>query len=429
MKKIKQYLLEDLNLKDVVVIIMFSLVCLFLTLNNQGEALVAATFIMSLFYVFKNSALSLAFVIISGPFLGELVGGFFQLLVYMPFVLVSLYRSISKKRGSKADGIYVWSAFLVLFSFFMGYKTDSVTLFLQFVAMTLFYCTWKTFTAKDAPILVFAFVCCALIVCCYIFSGGLENNLYAGRLAFGENIKKLSTICAIPLAFLIYAFIGGCQIIKNQNAKIIKFIQILITLFLAVVLFLTLARGVFLAFGVGVLILLFLSERKLKTYFFFAIAAIIFVFMLQYVGSLDLFRIDRLLESEEMSTGNGRTEVWSHYINKIYDMGTQYVFFGTGPGEISRISYVEMYAHSTILDYYFSFGLFGVLTFFCVEFAVLKKLYKSDNRIPFVIAVVFLTTYATHGSAANIEMFILQGILIACVKKTNYENIRYPKLV
>lgn len=94
-------------------------------------------------------------------------------------------------------------------------------------------------------------------------------------------------------------------------------------------------------------------------------------------------------------------------------MGPGYVLFGVGPGRISRISNIGYYAHSTILDYFFSYGLVGLFLFLCFELIVLKSLFY--NKIVFVIAATFLMTYSTHGSAANIEMFLLQGILMASI--------------
>ena len=73
------YLLGKLNLGDSIVIALFSVICLIAGVRTQAEVLVAVTFLMSLFYSFKNLAMSLAFVVVAGPIIGELSSGFFQI--------------------------------------------------------------------------------------------------------------------------------------------------------------------------------------------------------------------------------------------------------------------------------------------------------------------------------------------------------------
>lgn len=411
-----RYLLEDLPKRNAIIIVFFSVISLLLALNNLSIGLVVVTFAFSLYYSFKNNIISLAIIIVSGPFLGELTTGFFQLLVYMPYMFTSLINIITHKKVGKACAYLFWSILVVLISFLIGYESNPITFYLQIIAMMMLFCTYINLTSKDAPSLVFAFICCAIAVCFFVFLGGLENNLHAGRLSFGENIKKLSSICAVPLSFLIYSFIGKIRLFSNVKGFTAGVITIVISTILTAVLFMTLARGFFLALGIGVGMVLLFSQHKTYTYFLLVIVALLFVYIMQYIESFDLFRADRLSNIEEMSTGNGRIEIWTHYIRKISEMGPQYFFFGTGPGNIARISNIESYAHSTIFDYYFSYGIIGILTFIIIEYQLLKRLFRNECKIQFVIAVVFLFAYSTHGSAANMELFLLQSILIASIK-------------
>lgn len=409
------HLLGKLYVKDAIVIAIFSVICLVAGVREQAEVLVAATLLMSLYYSFKNQSMSLAFVVVAGPIIGEVSSGFFQILVYAPFLLSSFYKILSKGKCSTVDIVYCCCLMIVFLSYAIGYEPELIMFLIQIVAMTIFYCIWKTLYNYDVPILVFAFLCSAFVVCGYIFMGGLENNLYAGRLALGDDIKTLSFICAIPLSFYIYSYIAGCKIFANEKGWIARILSLFSVVILIGVLFMTLARGVFLAFGIGTILLLLLSKKKSKSIYFLVITIVILFFVIQYAESLNLFRIERLMDTEQYESGNGRTEIWTHYIDKLFQMGPQYVLFGIGPGNVARISTLEFYAHSTILDYFFSYGLLGITTFLLVEIIVLRKLYKKKGYIPFVIAVTFILAYATHGGAANIEMFILQGLLVVSV--------------
>lgn len=429
MKLYNQSLFKGIKYSDIIVLCLYSAASLFLSLTNQSAVLVAFSLAISLVYIFTNQGMSFAILVIATPFLDELSSGFYVFLVYVPFVVVTLFKALTNKKDGKITVVYILCVFLVLFSFLIGYDTDAITLFIQFVSMTIFYSVWKTFTEKDVPVVAFAYICSALAVLAYIWLNGFEDSIVFGRLTFGENVKRLTFICAIPLSFSIYSYIGRLSVFENLNSTIYKLIQLFVTLILIVAVFMTLARGVFLALGIGVIVLLMFSKNKTKTYFFFLIAALIVFYISQYISSLDMFRVERLMELEEYSSGNGRTEIWSHYINRISEMGPQYVIFGVGPGNVSRISNIEFYAHSTFLDYYFSYGIVGLITFLSIEGAMLMKLYKAKNKIPFVIAVAFLFAYATHGGAANLEMFMLQSILVANVNIEKNENLCITKLV
>lgn len=429
MNKIKSALFDRLNEKDCIIITVFSIICLFLAISKQSEVLAVVTLLLSLYYSFKNLPMSLAAVVISGPLLEELTSGGYVIMAYAPFVIRSFVLVIKQEGNGISTMLYMGCVAYVVFSFLRGYESDILMFILQIIAMTIFYSTWKVLSKDDVPIVCYAYICCAIIVCIYIYMGGLDNNLMVGRLSLGDNIKKLSYICAIPLSFYYYSYIGRCKVFENANGTFVKLLSLLLTVTLFGTLFMTLARGVFLSFGIGTILLLLLSRSKTKSLFFFVFVAALLLLVSQYIENLGMFRIERLFETDQYETGNGRTEIWAHYISRMQDMGSRYILLGTGPGNISRISNIEFYAHSTILDYFFSYGIIGLFIFILVEITVLVKLFKKNNNIPFIIVLTFLFSYATHGGAANQEMFLLQAILLASVKNKSYEDIRYSQLV
>lgn len=422
-------ILDSLRSKEIIALSLFSVVCLFLSLRGQSMILVALSFLLAVIYSIKNRAISLAVAIIAVPLYGENVSGYFQILAYMPFVVSSLFKALYLNGYKKNWVVLSCCLLLVVFSTLFGYEIDYIMLCIQIVAMAVLFCICVVFLPHDVPVVVFAYFCCALEVCAFIFMDGIDNHLIYGRMTYGENVKDLAFFCGIPLSFLLYSYLDGQNLFANNYNIIATIIKLFVTVLLVAVVFMTLARGLFLAFGLGSIVLLFLSKNKAKTYFLLFIALVFVVYLSHYITSLDLFRVERLMEAEDYSTGGGRTDIWIHYLNKINDMGFQYIILGTGPGNISRISNIEFYAHSTILDYYFSYGIIGLIAFIFVEILILRKLYYDSNKIPFVIALTFIIAYSTHGGAANMNLFMLEALLVASVKKNTYENIRSPQLV
>lgn len=419
-----------LEKKDITIVILHSVISLLLAIMGQAELLVGVTFLLSFFYSFKRASLALALIIVSNPIIGELASGFLQVVLYLPLLATLFFRALSKSSYFfKAFALFVVSICVVCFSFFFGYKTDLITFALQIITMTLFFSMIVVFGPQDVPIIVFSFICSGLIVLCFIFMGEIENSMAVGRLLFGDSIKTLSFICAIPLSFYLYSYMGNLSLFGNNNLKWSGLLKLCVMIVLFSALLMTLARGVLLSLIGGSLLMLFFTKRSTGKLFYYLFIAAIVMLVFQFVTDMDLFRMEHLTSFDEYSTGNGRTEIWADYINKMSQMGGQYVLFGTGPGNIERISNSGFYAHSTILDYYFSYGLFGFLIFTIVEILIMVKTFNKENIIPFIVVVTFLFAYSSHGGAANMQFFILQATMFANTKIKCYENIRYPKLV
>ena len=136
------------------------------------------------------------------------------------------------------------------------------------------------------------------------------------------------------------------------------------------------------------------------------------IFALIYVTKFDFsgFRIERIFDMDELSTGNGRAEIWSRYLSIIQGRGLISVLFGVGPGNISRISNIGFYAHSTFLDFFFSYGVLGFAYIIFFEYKNLL-LVARNNRIFLPLLVFIVLCYISHGSSSNTVLFILQGVI------------------
>ncbi|SEW23975.1 O-antigen ligase like membrane protein [Prevotella sp. khp7] len=410
----RKSIFDNLRKSEAYIITAYSILVLFFATRMQDGPLVAISLLFSFLGFFRHRGMALGAIIISGPFVSLLSTGFYYTLAFVPFLLSSFIDVFKRKKRSKLFGVYLLCLSIVLISFAFGYKPDGVTLALQIICMTIFFTISESFTSKDVPIVIFSYICSAVLVCLFLYAGGLESM--TGRLTFGENVKTMAFLCAIPMSFLLFSFIGKVYLFENLKKRyIVKIIDGALLLLFLLVTFMTLARGLMLALALGVILLALLSPKSIKSSIVLVLVAALTLVAYIYIESLGLFRTERLFEYEEFETGNGRTEIWIDHLNKISSLGEQYIILGTGPGNIARISSSDAYAHSMIFDYYFSYGVIGFLVFILIEFLVLRRLYIKTNIIPFVIVVTFLIAYATHGGAANPPFFILQALMLASI--------------
>ena len=407
-----------LNGREVISMIVFSVLCFLFSINGRGDLLVTIALLFSCLSFFKHLGMALGAIIIAGPFITQLSTGFFYALSYVPFLLASFYKMANKGLGAKSFLVFFGGIILVLLSYVLGVDPDSTVLILQIISMAVFCSISSTFSQNDVSITVFSYFCSGLLLFLFINAGGLLSNINAGRLAFGENVKTLAYICSIPFTFLLFSLLDRSYLFDNfAGKKYIRIIDIVLIVVFLMIIYMTLARGLMLALVMGVVLLSLLIKKRGKSFFIIIVGALLAIVVFNYVESLDLFRTERLFALEEFETGNGRIAIWEHHFREISSLGNIiYVVFGIGPGDVSRISMIEGYAHSMIFDYYFSYGIVGFLCFVLVEIVTLKKLFKRSNTIPFVVIVTYLIAYSTHGGAANIPFFILQGLMLASIQ-------------
>ena len=376
-----------LNKGEIITMIVFSVLCFFFAINGQGELLVALTLLFSCLGFFNHLGMALGAIIIAGSFVTQLSTGFFYALSYVPFLLASFYKMVNKGLGAKPFVAFVFGLVLVFLSYLLGVEPDIIVLLLQIISMAVFYTISSSFNQNDVAIAVFSYLCSGLLMFLFINTGGLLSNIDSGRL-FDNFAGK----------------------------KYIRIVDIVLIVIFLLIIFMTLARGLMLALVIGVVLLSLLTKKSGKSIFIIVIGAVLAILVFNYVESLDVFRTERLFATEEYSTGNGRTGIWEHHFREISSLGSRYVVLGIGPGNVERVSMIEGYAHSMILDYYFSYGILGFLFFVIVEIVTLKRMFKRSNIIPFVVVVTYLIAYSTHGGAANPPFFILQGLMLANIK-------------
>ena len=394
----------------------YAIVIALLASRGMDKYIAPLNISLSLLLLFYNKALSLGIIIISGPLMQIYATGFLQIFTFVPFLLYSFVVSITQRHNV---GIHVLIAAVlyVSLSYLMGYKSDTTYYLLQIICMSMCYATYNVFQKEDLSIVIWAYICAAVMIIIYMSLVGIDNIIISGRLDLGEGSKSLALVCTTPIVIAIFSMISGKPIFENRQSLFYNILTISLIAVLLIALLATGARGILLGIGIGIILLFLKQGSSIKKYIVLFILLLVSYQLFNYVIELDLFRMERFFAFEEYGSGNGRTEIWGHYLRKISNMGSGTIMFGTGPGNISRISNIDAYAHSTFLDYFFSYGLFGFFGVFIFEFKSLKFLYHKENMIPFAIVVTLLLCYMTHGVASNTSFFMLQSLMMVYFKR------------
>lgn len=245
-----------------------------------------------------------------------------------------------------------------------------------------------------------------IFVCFALFwsarTGGIE--IINGRLAINDSIRELANAAATAEILLVFSFFNT----EKSKGKAVKIIFLIAG---AVILFLTLSKGALIAVAGTLFLLLLRSDISVSKKVLLALLFVVTVaVVMNYVGSSDDFRTDRL--AEESNGFSGRTDIWTGYWQAM-KKNPSTLIFGFGPGDIKRLGLSEYYSHSVILDVLFSYGICGFALFILMLLSVLLKCILSKNKLALAMAAFSLLLYATHGVSTATSFYILLGSAVA----------------
>lgn len=411
----KSYYLDIRKRYYTIVPIIFTIcVCLLYNLSQHRLLLYLTLFCESVTAIFCP-LMGLAFYNIASIYIGKIAGGTFQIILLLLAIGGIILKNFSIEITKKSLGTIWITIMMILLSCLFGYKVNTITAFLLFISIVAYVAIVEYGYDKDIEIVVWSYFCSAfgMLLNIILQLGDMNNLLKYGRLSFEGEIKGLAVICTIPLVLLLSSKMEGKNYFRKKN-RIITFIFMVACL---TVIILTAARGVIIALLMGILFQFIMTSNKRRAIKIAITISGVFLSIIILFGDSNLFRIDRLFELSEMSSGNGRTEIWSHYFELIVDRGILSILFGVGPGEVSRISSIGYYSHSTFIDFFFSYGVVGIIFIGTLEFNIIRQFYLNRSINYLILSIILIFVYFGHGSAANSTLFILQGVMVSCCKK------------
>lgn len=314
-------------------------------------------------------------------------------------------RSISRK---SLLSVIMFGA-IVLISFMLGTDSNIRTAGLFILALFLFMgMSEKEYYFSEVKKYAYlAFIVVGAIFLIQIFNGGI--TLMYGRLSLNDNIREAANAIAFPLIVSLESLLNGA--IKNKSET---FFNILIIAVGTLILIATLSKGtiiaVFVAFGVSFLLIKGRTGRKV---FLFILAGIVLYVVINYLSSLDLFRLERLTEGS--SGFSGRIDIWQGYLSEMgKDVKT--VFFGFGPGDIKRLGISSYYSHSLFMDVLFSYGIVGMTAFTGMVVDAGLKVFRSRNIAAISLFVFICLLCATHGSSTYLTFYVVMAVCVGLIE-------------
>lgn len=295
-------------------------------------------------------------------------------------------------------------AFGIIISYYVGYKTDNIALLNMLMLSIQMTAIAITVSKTDRS----KYIVCALVaagiavssVVLYLFATGQATFVRLIQLAYGDeewggSTKALSTAASVPAIYFV------CLVFFNKQHGFLKIAEIITIIFLVLLIVLTYSRGVMLALFLASVYLARVYFKNISTTRIISFGILAFVIY----SAIDSLVLDSSRLYEGLDTGNGRTDIWLFFFQRLFNNGITGFIFGFGPGDSKRITdgsvFDGFYAHSVILDYGFAYGLVGMYFMFRILSFSLIHLYKNKNVLYCCILIMQMVVYFSHGSSNN----------------------------
>ena len=215
------------------------------------------------------------------------------------------------------------------------------------------------------------------------------------------NSKDVATAIAVPVFLLVWT------VINEKISILIKALFVVLATLGLITIISTYSRGVLIALFVTILYVFFTGVKN-RSFLIIVVASVIVV---AYLSLSDIVvDYDRL--ASNLEGGNGRTEIWEAFFRSIWNAGFLRTLFGCGPGGQVMLSVENTYAHSAILDYFFSFGLFGLAFIIYILVSVIVRLVRFKSRFYIGLYILNIFMFITHGNYVISMFLFLLGICL-----------------
>lgn len=339
-----------------------------------------------------------------------------QLMVVMAVIGYSCFKSIRSNPNvlneNKSWVVLILS--VITLSFLVGISPQ-LTVFLLIIFGWLISCNTAVLTSNNndkmlkASLAIGGISMMIIMMILLAQSGGMVFR----RLAYHENIKIIATAVAFPIYHLTYYLIAG-----NENKHLLfKIGALLVVLSCLVILFFTYARGVLIAVVLSISWIYYKSLFPLNLGKIF-MSAIVLCMGVYVITNINL---DNELLFDNIEGGHGRTEIWEMFYSRMKKEGFITLLLGFGPGDLKRL-FIDIYAHSVILDYFFSFGIAGFTLFMTLLWKIGKTLIKYGDVYYTGLLILTIVMYFPHGSASVVHFYILYGMVMGAAFLNKYKR-------
>lgn len=358
----------------------------------------------------------------TGYFLYTISTTFFAISVGI--ILFGLVPKILSKINEKTIIPLFFICISMFLSYSYGYESQIISLLLTLSNILIFICLLLLFNKdKDYISLVDSFWYGAIILAgCTLYSIVFGDSVERDRLGFEDNVRSLANGLTFPLFFKLIDWIDN----KNR-CSLPKRLQLSFFILFFILLMLTLSKGAI--FSLSFVIFLYAVFKKKINFKFLYVVVIMLIgaFVAQFQGIINFSRF-----GERNYDLNGRTYIWEFYFDHLFSRGPVGFWLGFGPGNVQRIAPYEYlgkyYAHSTVLDFFFSYGFIGFMLFLLFVMYLFGNCIKNHNHIGLAILILSILTYSITGASTNTQIFIMfYAVLLSSKINYNCNNMAIIK--
>ena len=302
-------------------------------------------------------------------------------------------------------------------------------LFVPFALLSHFVGINSTFNAT----IVFIFSWLIVFYIAFIVKGKRQLNLLMSLFFTGvvlmvlQSLHPMSIIAEdnwfeskdVATAVAVIVYIALWIIINRKINILLKVVFLTLVIAGVVTIVLTYSRGVIIALTLSTVVLLFLGMRGNRRAL---LVGIVVVVSLAYVFASDII-IDYDRMGANLEGGNGRTDIWKFFYETMSKAGIFRLLFGCGPDGLTTLSQNATYAHSSILDYFFSYGVFGFAFISYILISVFLKIRKLNNSFYTGLFILNFFMFITHGNHSEPLFLYLLSLCMGAVCVNNSGQI------
>lgn len=348
------------------------------------------------------------------------------LAILLMSCLVGYLECENKTKNNKWTQMF-FVCFFVAVSVYFGYKSNVVTGVITLVSVFSFYCFSDIFQNKNSKLVEFSLFVSGIVMTVFVLRqiiNGSASYLWGIRLTFEESVRTLANAVAFSI---FYAFCKLAVIKNEKSALSSKIFYLVVFAAGAYVLFMTYSRGVLLSVGAACALSVLFTLKKISAKHVIGLLAVI-IFAVFWIGSMD---IDTSLLGHNATTGNGRIQLWTYFVNDMFREGIIRTVFGYGPGEFTRVSqnspFTGLYAHSLYVDALFSFGFLGFIYLMNMVLKVMKCSFATKDAYVIGFTVLTFLMYVSHGISSGYQFYLMLGLCFALAmskqKVSESENV------
>lgn len=379
-----------------VFILLFAIIEGFLVTSESSSAVLFAIGVFLLSFVWDKKLAVAVFVCIS--FLRVELGTAGNVLCMAAVAIIMVPNLFNVNLGGlkKYLNAIVLFSIAVVFSFF--FALDSAIISVALFIFRLFFMLYiaKIVSVEKHELIIFSIVAVgiAMLAMVWLFPQTV------GSYSYRDNQKDLSTVLGIAVYFVL-----GALISKDIKGFVPRTASIVLLLFLVVTTVFTYARGVLLAMVVSISFVLLTMLKNRKFVVFFIIAAVAVLFYYELPLQVDSERMFSNIEG-----GNGRTDIWMNFYEIMKSQGFMRVLLGCGTSGLTTLTLRGTYAHSAILDYFFSFGILGLIFIIYLFFTITAALVKAKNWYYMGLLILTFFMFFPHGVHSDFQFLLSLGL-------------------